>query len=89
MATTLDCFQRVGKQPNFSVWLNNRVTDGAIEEAVALSMQAEILSGPLALDTSRLLRSWRTSSSEHKISSGNCPTFSSRSMSEKSRGGVE
>ena len=47
MATTLDCFQRVGKQPNFSDWLNNRVTDVAIEEAVALSMRAEILSGPL------------------------------------------
>ena len=37
--------------------LHNFVTDGAIEHAVAFSMQAEMFSGPLALAISSELKS--------------------------------
>jgi len=53
--TILAIFHMVGKQADAIDRLNSLVTDGAILEATALSILAEIPSGPLDLAVSSLL----------------------------------
>ena len=53
MGVTTDIFAAFGNVPVFRERLNKLVTVGVIVTAVALSMRAEIPSGPLAFVTSR------------------------------------
>ena len=70
MGTTLVHFHILGSVPFLIQMLKSLVTDGAIEWAVAFSIRAKMLSGPLALLTSSELKSSTTSSSWHRRSSG-------------------
>ena len=51
---TFEIFQACGSLPSTILKLNSLVMDGATLEAVALSIRAEILSGPVALEGSSL-----------------------------------
>ena len=44
---TLDSFHFIGTLPSLTDWLNREVTEGAILAEVALSILADISSGPL------------------------------------------
>ena len=65
--------------------LNNLVIDGAILGAVSFSIWLEILSGPLALETSRSRRNCFTSSTVQYISGGG--GISSNKKGSASEGG--
>ena len=67
--TTVD-FAAWGNDPVLIDKLNSFVTTGVIAVAVALSIRAEMPSGPLALVTSRDVRRNRTSSSVQRSCSG-------------------
>ena len=68
--TILAIFHMVGKQADAIDRLNSLVTDGAILEATAFSILAEIPSGPLDSAVSSLFINHCTSSTVHRKSSG-------------------
>jgi len=71
IGTMLVHFHILGNVQLLIQMLNSFITDGAIEQAVAFSMWAEVLSGPLlALAISSELKSSTTSSTSHKRSTG-------------------
>jgi len=70
IGTMLVHFHILGNVRLLIQMLNNFVTDGAIEQAVAFSMRAEVLSGPLALAISSELESSTNSSTSHRRSTG-------------------
>ena len=63
-------FHSFGNFPEVSDRLNNLVTAGAMDVAVAFSIFADIRSGPLAFDGSSVERRWITTSSVQRRSSG-------------------
>lgn len=63
-------FQQVGNVLSLKAMLNNTVTIGVIEVAVFFSMIPEMLSGPVALEQSIVVRYLKTSSSDMKNSAG-------------------
>ena len=63
-------FQKLGKEHCCIDILKSFVRDGVIALAVSLSIRAGILSGPVALVVSSCMRKCKTSSSEHRSSSG-------------------
>ena len=70
MGLTAETFHSFGRAPCLIDLLKRRVTPGAIEWTVALSMVADIPSGPLALVVSSESNSSSTCSSVHSISEG-------------------
>ena len=70
IGTTDDNFQVLGNLPDDMHLLKNLVNPRAMLYAVDFNMIAEIPSGPLALDVSRLSNKSMTSSSKHRKSSG-------------------
>ena len=71
MGTIADVFHSVGTLPSFiNILLNRIVTPLTIEGAVALSMIAEIPSGPFALVVSSDSNKSNTSSSVQRSSKG-------------------
>ena len=70
MGTIADVFHSVGTLPSFIDILNRIVTPLTIEGAVALSMIAEIPSGPFALVVSSESNKSNTSSSVQRSSEG-------------------
>ena len=70
MGTIDDVFHSVGTLPSFIDILNRIVTPLTIEGAVALSMIAEIPSGPFALVVSSESNKSNTSSSVQRSSEG-------------------
>ena len=60
IGTTLASFQESGKKPEVRDRLNRRARLGAIDEAVAFSILAEMSSGPVDLLQSRLESNSRT-----------------------------
>ena len=69
IGTIIDVFHWIGSLPKRIEQLKRLVIDGAMLEAVSFSILAETLSGPLALETSRLFREFCTSSTVQYISS--------------------
>ena len=63
-------FKEVGKEHCCIDIMKSFVRDGVIALVVSLSIQAGILSGPVALVVSSCIRKCKTSSSEHRSSSG-------------------
>jgi len=61
----VDCFHSWGTQPVLNVSSKSLFTEGAMNSVVALSILADILSGPVALETSREIKRLQTSSSVH------------------------
>ena len=70
MGTMFEFFQSEGNDPVLMDILQIFVSDGEICSAVSLNILAEIPSRPLALATSRVIKSSVTSDSVHRISSG-------------------
>ena len=87
--TTFASFHADGKQADLIDMLKRLVTDGAMLEATAFNILAEMPSGPLALVVSSLFKSHSTSSTVHKKSSGHSTIGCNSSRTEKSRGGRE
>ena len=69
IGTTLADFQTLGNLPWTKEKLNSCVIDGASSAAHSFSILGEIVSGPFALFTSRVLRTLKTSATEQVKSS--------------------
>ena len=68
IGVTWAVFHSLGNFPEVSDRLNSLLTAGAMDVAVAFSILADSVSGPLALDG--VERRWNTSSSVQRRSSG-------------------
>ena len=65
IGTMVDCFHSCETQPVLNESSINLFTEGAMNSVVALSILADIQSGPVALETSREFKRLQTSSSVH------------------------
>ena len=70
IGTTKNCFHYIGTWPEQSDRFKSLVTEGVMLSAVDLSIQAEIPSGPVALELSREDNREKVSSLVHYKSSG-------------------